>query len=345
MPSLSLNELAKPHFESLLERAEELGVKRLRVGKYEVVDAGVNVIGSYQAGVLVSKMCAGGLMDVSLGVCQYSGYALPCVNVHSDRPALAFLGGVYGDWEIAVDGFRAIGSGPARALALDRDLPKAVAEKAREGGYPSGYKLYGPRQIYDLIAHREVSDEAYLLLETSQVPSEDQLEFLRLQCGISSPQGMHVVIARTSSRTMSIRLVSSVAETGLHKLVLLGADPKDVDLALGSAPVPPTVYGRDEAANGKDNDAIRYGGSVYYEVKQGSLEGINADALPPTHWDTGFARLMAQGFYAVDLGDFSAAFFTIVEEGTGRVKVAGRLRVDLLMSSFFAPSEGEADRR
>ncbi len=333
--AVSLNAMAAPYYEALLQSPQSLRVTQVKIGDFYVVDAGIRSPGSYEAGKLVSQMCAAGMLDLSFGISTYGKFDVPTVYVHSDMPALAFLGGTYGDWEISETGFSAIGSGPARALALRRDLPKGVRENVSRKAY--NYRIYDPSQIFSLIDHQEKSDDAYLLLETSGYPSEKLLGWIASQVGVDR-KGLHVVVARTSSMTMSVRLASSVAETGLHKLVLLGLDPKKVRVAFGSAPLPPTVFGDDARANGMANDAIRYGGSAYYEVEEGALEGIDLRSLPPTHLNTDFFTLMKDGFYSVDLGDFSAAKFTIV---VGRKAVTvGRVREDLLISSFFGSAKG-----
>jgi len=328
--TISLNATAAPYYYALVERPESLKVVEVKVGKFTLVDAGVRTSGSHEAGKLVSQMCACGMLDLDLGLSVYGTVSLPSVQVHSDMPALSFLGGTYGDWEIEVGDFRAIGSGPARALALNRSLPKGVKENVDKRAY--SYRIYAPAQIYSLIGHREVSDDAYLLLETSSYPDEKVLNWIAEQTGVE-PDHLHAVIARTSSMTMSVRLASSVAETGLHKLVLLGLDPKKVKTAYGNAPLPPTVFGDDDRANGMANDAIRYGGSAYYELEEGALDGLNVSLLPPTHLEVDFYSLMRDGFYSVDLGDFSAARFTLA---SGRnVLTVGKIREDLLLASFF----------
>ncbi|MGC8631119.1 MAG: methenyltetrahydromethanopterin cyclohydrolase [Thermoprotei archaeon] len=329
MVEISLNAGGARFYDELANRAAELNVEVTKIGNYEVVDAGVRTQGSFEAGVLVSKMCAGGLMELTISTREYGGTLLPCVEVYSEKPALSFLGGIYGDWEIDLPDFKGIGSGPARALALNRDLPKGV--KKNLGSVNRGYHIYSPTQIYDLIGHKEISDVAYILLETSQLPAEKDLDWLQKQVGYKVR--LRVVAARTSSRTMSVRLVSSVAETGLHKLVLLGVDPKLVKVALGNAPLPPTAFGDDDLANGMANDAIRYGGAVYYEVESGALNGIDLSELPPKNWQLNFHELMRGGFYSVDLGDFSAASFTLVSDrGLHR---SGKIRADLLLKSFY----------
>ncbi|WP_449462689.1 methenyltetrahydromethanopterin cyclohydrolase [Tardisphaera miroshnichenkoae] len=328
--AISLNATAAPYYYALLERSKPLKVIEVKIGKFRVVDAGVRTPGSHEAGKLVSQMCACGMLDVNFGLFSYGSVNLPSVQVHSDMPALSFLGGTYGDWEIEIEDFKAIGSGPARALALNRSLPRGVKENVDKRAY--SYRIYSPAEIYSLIGHREASDEAYLLLETSTYPDEKVLTWISEQVGVEADR-LHVVIARTSSMTMSVRLASSVAETGLHKLVLLGLDPKRVKTAYGSAPLPPTVFGDDDRANGMANDAIRYGGSAYYELEEGALDGLNVGLLPPTHLEVDFYSLMKGGFYSVDLGDFSAAQFTLA---SGRsVLTVGRIREDLLLASFF----------
>ncbi|HNR26779.1 MAG TPA: methenyltetrahydromethanopterin cyclohydrolase, partial [Methanobacteriaceae archaeon] len=62
---LSVNLEAKKTVDLMIERAEELN---LAVAKLEndstIIDAGVNVTGSFKAGEMYTKVCLGGLADV-----------------------------------------------------------------------------------------------------------------------------------------------------------------------------------------------------------------------------------------------------------------------------------------
>ncbi|MDP7974672.1 MAG: methenyltetrahydromethanopterin cyclohydrolase [Thermoprotei archaeon] len=340
MSDISLNRLSAPYYDRLTEMASSIGVAIVRVGEFEVVDAGVKTSGSKEAGVLVSKMCSAGLMNLELGESAFGPFELPTVTVWSDNPALSFFGGVYGDWEISLPGLYAIGSGPARGLALPRPLPRGVSDNLA-ALRQRGYTIRTPQQIFESIAHEEISDEAYLLLETSDFPEEEHLKFIASSCRVE-PSGLHVVVARQSSPTMAVRLVSSVAETGLHKMALLGLEPRLVKFALGKAPIPPVLPALDDQANGKANDAIRFGGIVYYELQRQGLEQLlpKLDRLPPTHPSIRFQALLASGFYSVDLGDFAAAKYVLTDGS--RVVSSGDLVEEKLISSFFGVANGRA---
>lgn len=61
-----------------------------------------------------------------MSITGYNGLILPTVFVATDYPAVSLFGSQLAGWGVKVGDFSAMGSGPARALALK---PKKVFEK------------------------------------------------------------------------------------------------------------------------------------------------------------------------------------------------------------------------
>ena len=89
---ISLNERALVVFRRLSEAAEPLqvAVSELDNGA-TILDAGVEVHGSLEAGRLFSEVCLGGLADVQLRQLQLDDLTLPGVEVSVHQPVLACM--------------------------------------------------------------------------------------------------------------------------------------------------------------------------------------------------------------------------------------------------------------
>ncbi len=129
MPEINLNRSALSLVEKLCNKSLKYGVT---VEKTEsgatIVDAGVKSRGGFLAGKMVTEICLGGYGQVKILPMQYEDLVLPSIFVQTDYPAIATLGSQFAGWRIKVDKYSAIGSGPARALALK---PKKLYQKLK----------------------------------------------------------------------------------------------------------------------------------------------------------------------------------------------------------------------
>ena len=114
----SLNKLAMSAVKQLVKNSDALRVKIHRdKSKTTIIDCGIEALGSFEAGRLVSEACMGGLGTVDIATTTVDNLFFPAAQVRTDDPALACLGAQVAGWSIKVDDFFALGSGPARALA------------------------------------------------------------------------------------------------------------------------------------------------------------------------------------------------------------------------------------
>ena len=89
--SLSVNGLARPLFDTLVRDAQRLRVRVERdAGGTRIVDAGIAVTGSIEAGLLVARLCMGGLGEAALAGGSREGWPT-WLRVHSSQPVLACL--------------------------------------------------------------------------------------------------------------------------------------------------------------------------------------------------------------------------------------------------------------
>jgi len=215
---LSLNKRALRVVDKMLSNMDILRIKTIRSGcGATVIDCGVRTLGSIEAGVYVAKVCLCDMATINVSTNIYGKLVLPEINVSTDYPLLTTLGSQLADWEIIVNGYYAMASGPGRALALDRPLPRGVALK--KGFYQAkGYRILEPKKIYREIDHFEDSDEAVLVLEAAKIPPEGALTYISSRCGVH-PCNLYVLITPTTSLAGSVQIAARVVEVGIHKLI------------------------------------------------------------------------------------------------------------------------------
>ena len=307
---LSVNRRAWEIAEEMAAREEEMRVRVRRLGNgARVIDAGVEVPGSVEAGIAFSRICMGGLGEVEVEMGRF-----PRVLVRTDHPVISCMASQYAGWAVKVEKYFAMGSGPARALAR-------VEKLFGELGYEDG------------------SEVAVLALETRKFPDERVAEFVAGKCGVK-PENLTLVVAPTASLVGSIQISARVVETGVHKLHEVGFPLRKILTGVGTAPIAP-VARNDLEAMGKTNDCVLYGGRTVYfvEAEDEEVERIIAEVPSSSSRDYGspFLELFERyqrDFFKIDPKLFSPAEITINNLRTGRVFHAGGVNEEVLERSL-----------
>jgi methenyltetrahydromethanopterin cyclohydrolase len=266
----------------------------------------------------------GGLGQVSFLPLQFGAadeaeeFELPGLGVAVDCPAIACMASQYAGWAIKRDKFFAMGSGPARALA--------ATEK-----------------IYLQLDYKDRADVTVLVMEGRQLPTDEVASYIADKCRVV-PEHLTLLIAPTASVAGSIQIAARVVETGLHKLVELGFNVGQVLSGYGTAPIAPVA--RDDLhAIGCTNDAILYGGRVYYTVRAEDdvLEKLIGQVPASASRDYGqpFYDLFKQygDFYKVDPMLFSPAEVILHNVISGRSYRAGRVNTPVLRASLLGDAK------
>lgn len=317
---VSVNLEAKKTVDLMIKNADELNiaVDVLSNGS-TVIDAGVNVTGSFKAGELYTKVCLGGMADVGISIPGdlSEKFALPSVKIKTDFPAISTLGSQKAGWSVSVGDFFALGSGPARALALK------------------------PAETYEEIGYKDDADLAILTLEADQLPGTDVTEAIAADSNVS-PENVYVLVAPTSSLVGSIQISGRVVENGTYKMLeFLHFDVNKVKHAAGIAPIAP-VDPDGLKAMGKTNDAVLFGGRTYYYVESEEGDDIKsvAERLPSSA-SAGYGKPFFEvfkeaefDFYKIDKGMFAPAEVVINDLRTGETFKAGYVNSELLTKSF-----------
>ena len=315
--TLSVNRMAWKLAEKLLDNRNFYGVKASKsTSGATIVDAGVNAPGGFQAGRIITEICMGGCGKAHIGFKHYGDFELPSITVCTDQPAIAALGSQFAGWRIKEGGSIAIGSGPARALALK------------------------PKEIYEEIGYKDSSDKAVLTLESNKLPSDMLIEKVVGACNISA-ENLIVAVAPTASIAGLTQVSGRIVEVGIHKLRTLGLSPKVIRYACGYAPIPPLCR-EFEVAMARTNDSILYGGTVYCTVEyddEAALQKIVEQAPSKASKDYGkpFLQIFREAdrdFYKINHNLFAPATLVITNATTGHTFRAGKINAEALKESF-----------
>jgi len=315
--NISINQEALRLVRTLCDQPDKYGVKisRTSLGALQI-DAGIAASGGYTAGSMITEICMGGLGKASLNSMKFGELILPAISVYTDHPAVSTLGSQLAGWRVKFDDYLAVGSGPARALALK------------------------PKSIYKKISYKDESSEAVLVLETSREPPEQAVSLIAEACNVL-PKNLYLILVPTSSVSGFTQIAGRIAETGIHKLAGLGFDPKSVKNAWGCAPILP-VHPEHVESMGRSNDAILYGGVAYYNVCCDD-DDILGDIVPKAvsssskQYGRPFSEIFREAgmdFYNIDPELFAPAQIIINNLKTGRTFAAGEVNHKVLRKSI-----------
>lgn len=316
-PKMSVNRTAWRLAQKLCDKAEVFGVtaEETRSGVI-IIDAGIRTSGGFLAGEIITEICLGGYGKARVFSKEYDGLEFPSIFVHTDHPALATLGSQYAGWNIKVGKYRAMGSGPARALALK------------------------PKELYDKIEYRDEADVAVLVLETGQEPPEEVIAHICDQCNVA-PDHLLLILVPTATIAGSTQISGRVVETGIHKLTELGLDPRLITHAWGYAPIAP-VHPKFAESMGRTNDAILYAGVTGYTIDyedDGKLRQLieRAPSSASKSYGSPFIEIFRNAnhdFYKIDPNLFAPAVLIVNNAKTGSTLQAGEVNMAVFKRSL-----------
>lgn len=317
--SISVNRGAAPWVDRLKAESARLNVQVSTGALGEtVIDAGAATRGGIDAGLLLARICLGGLGEVSVTPDSTVPRWPWTIAVRSSQPVIACLGSQYAGWSLAHgegrDGFFALGSGPARALAQKEAL-------------------------FEELGYRDEASQATLVIESGRTLPDELVAKVAGDCGLPA-SALTVIFAPTQSLAGSFQVVARVLEVALHKAHTLKFPLHRIVDGLGAAPLSPP-HPDFMTAMGRTNDAIIYGGRVHLFVTGPAQEAkLLADALPSrTSRDYGapfrdiFKRFKGD-FYAIDPMLFSPAQTLVTAVETGETFRGGAVDEALLDASF-----------
>ena len=314
---LALNDRAAVIADRIAANADVL---RLAVGTLaggaRVIDAGIEAVGGYGAGLAMSEICMGGLGNIDYAPVVIEGETWPGVRVWTDHPAVSCMASQYAGWAIQVGKYFAMGSGPLRAHARVE------------------------RELFEKLGYAEQARRGVLVLETRAVPTDEVAAWVGQNAGLA-PHDITFVVAPTASLAGGVQIAARILETGLHKMDTLGFDVKRVVSGMGTAPLPP-VAKNDLRAIGRTNDCILYGGRARYVVRADDAElaelAPRIPAAASKDYGTPFYDIFKRyegDFYKIDPLLFSPAEVWLTSLQSGKTYHAGRLNPGVLRASLL----------
>lgn len=313
--SAFLNDNAQRIAEGMIRDAERLrvAVSKGPLGE-TLIDAGSKAAGGIEAGLRMAEAAMGGLGVISAVVDRTSDKWPFAVEVRSSQPVLACLSSQYAGWNLSTEGYFAMGSGPARALARVEPL-------------------------YSTLAYRDQASSAVLVLETAEPPPQPVVEKVAKATGLDAGR-LTFLYAPTQSMAGAVQIVSRVLEVALHKANDLKFPLDDIVDGVGAAPIP-APHPDFLSAMGRTNDAIIYGGTVQLFVRGSAQAAADlAENLPSrSSRDYGqpFADIFKQfkgDFYSIDPLLFSPAEVIVTAVESGDTFRAGGRDVAMLERSL-----------
>jgi methenyltetrahydromethanopterin cyclohydrolase len=302
-----------------VDQCAALNVAPTRIAGATVIDAGVAVSGSLQAGLLMARVCLGDAAQVTLTSEDAERLVSDVgVMVCTDQPLRACLGGQYAGWPVSVDKYFAMGSGPMR-MARGRE------------------EMLGQLELH------ESPDRVAGLLESGELPSSAVIDAIAQQCGLAVDR-LALMVAPAGSLAGTVQVIARSVETAMHKLHALRFDVRTIFSAVGVAPLAPPARPDDTVGGiGRTNDSILYGGRVtlWVDSDQDAIDAV-AEAVPSAaSKDHGrpFAAIFKDyeyDFYKVDPHLFSPAVVTIINRRSGKTRRFGSIQTDILRASFDA---------
>ena len=317
-----MNDIAYKIATEMIEKSYTLNIRsEKQTCGATIIDAGVNVEGSPEAGKYFSEICMSGMGKVDFCELNYTDFSIPGVRVSVNRPVPACMGSQYAGWSIKVERqgkkpYQAMGSGPARAIYYGEELLQKLGIK-------------------------EQTDCAVLLLENSKLPDDEVALWTAEKCNVS-PERVILLTAPTASVVGSIQIAARVVETGLHKMIETGFDIKSITSGFGVCPIAP-IAENDLRAVGRTNDAVLFGGRAWYTANCGAepIEKIinNLPSSASSDYGTPFYDLFKRydyDFYKIDPMLFSPAEISVNDTVSGKTFSAGSVDAGLLKQGLFS---------
>ena len=314
-----INQLSAPVVDQMVADAADLEILISRsTNGSRIIDAGLKSLGSVEAGRRIAEICMAGLGHVTIVPSDITDMNFHIVHVETEHPVLSCLGSQYAGWSLKYDAekkFRALGSGPARALAAKEPL-------------------------FEELGYHDQFDRTCLIVETSNLPPDGLLDKVSHDCNVS-PDSLTVILTPTGSMAGVTQIAARVVEVALHKAHEMKFDLDSILSAEGSTPLPPPTD-NGLLAMGRTNDTILFAGSVSMRVDCGDDAARQlAESMPSCNsrdYGKPFAQVFKDyhyEFFEIDPMLFSPAQVTVHEVSTGHTFTGGAMDYGLLCKSFF----------
>ena len=313
---ISVNEIANPLVNFLIKEKDRLSIDVVCGPKdCTIIDAGINVDGSVEAGLIISKICLGGLGSVKINPNHQTNLSAYNVNVYASKPVISCLGSQYAGWSLSSKDFFSLGSGPVRSIAQKEE-------------------------IFRDIEYKDSSKKTSVVLEVDKFPPEEIVEKIANDCSLDC-KDITFILTPTTSICGNIQVVARVLEVAIHKIHEINFPLNQIVHGLGFAPLPPIA--KDFVSGmGRTNDSIIYGGVVQLMMRGSDDELSELSKKLPSNSSNDYGRPFKEifqsydmDFYKIDGSLFSPAVVIINSLDSGKTFKGGSINEELIKKSFF----------
>lgn len=312
---ISINKKSDEILNNLILNADYLNIK-IKKGwsNCTIIDAGIDVPGSIEAGLMISEICLGGLGKVNINFNDYFDLTSIRIDVHSAHPVLACLGSQYAGWSLSSKNFFALGSGPVRSIAQKEE-------------------------IFKELNYSDTHTKTSIVLEVDKEPPEEIVKKISSDCNMK-PENLFFILTPTTSICGNLQVVARVLEVAIHKVHELKFPLDRIKNGFGSAPLPPIA--KDFVSGmGRTNDAIIYGGTVQLIVDgpENDIISLSKELPSISSKDYGkpFKKIFEENdkdFYKIDGFLFSPAQIILNSISSGKTYKTGEVNKKIVNNSF-----------
>ncbi len=310
----TLNDRSAGLCEIAIRDASQLDVRISKNENITLLDFGVNRLGTFEAGLLLSRICMADLAEISVSEpSASSSISFPQLQVVTPSPIYACIASQYAGWPFATETYYAMVSGPGRLVR-------------------------GKEKILEPYPLETTPDSIVICLESDQLPGTKECRELSHE--FEELENIIVCVASTNSLPGTLQVIARSIETALHKLHELDFDLNLVDRASGMAPIPP-IGKTSFQSLGWTNDSILYGGRVdlWFHSAMTELASVAGQIASCSSPDFGlpFATIFEKydrDFYKIDRMLFSPAEVGCYSLKDGQQVIAGQRRPDILSRSL-----------
>ena len=313
--NFSVNKYSNLLVENLIKHKEKFNLEIFKGPlNCNIIDAGINIAGSIEAGLKISEICLGGLGEVTILPSQNINISSYSISVHSSKPVLACLGSQYAGWSLSHENFFSLGSGPVRSIVQKEEMFKEID-------------------------YKDKSLKTSVVLEVDKFPPEEVVKKVSKDSNIQ-PENLTFIITPTTSICGNIQVVARVLEVAIHKIHELKFPLERVIHGIGYAPLPPIA--KDFITGmGRTNDAIIYGGVVQLIIDGPEEDLIDLSKTLPSSSSSDYGKPFKEifkkynhDFYKIDGSLFSPALIIINSKNSGKTFMGGEINEKLITKSF-----------
>jgi methenyltetrahydromethanopterin cyclohydrolase len=124
--------------------------------------------------------------------------------------------------------------------------------------------------LFGQLDYKDNAEAVVIVLEGHTLPNDEVAQYIARKCRVS-PAAVTMLVAPAACLAGSLQLSARVVATGMHKMVKLGFDVRQVLHGYGTCPVAPVAPDED-LASALANDCVLYGGRVHYTVRADDAE-------------------------------------------------------------------------